>query len=369
MSDEWPVCGRYVHLSGGILAINEPDSNVVTFWPSTTCKKVCEIKIPTFKGLYTSLQKIGFNIIGVEFITHESEASGEAPTQWRTYSKQTDIWSNWKASQLWSQLASSGYNHKNGLLYDLSNRISYQLESINQRIKDLSLAYRVQLNGVNIKSNPKPGGRFQDGHTDIPYQRFQAFLFDVCILRDYLAEFYYNFASHGKLKKSKIEVTTAGGLLKILRKETMLEPLSEQLISIMSNNGWLRELGAYRDLVMHSAPINIVNHRLYCIQESMDLPDSKSLQSVRFPIPSNPDGLYKQRSKRDDFDKYIHEMEVMAKAAVEEYGEYDCLEYAQQILTNISNLSMSISKLSPFKPMMKQLIKTKLGTASRFVYV
>ena len=84
----------------------------------------------------------------------------------------------------------------------------------------------------------------------------------------------------------------------------------------MDNNGWLKELGAYRDLVMHSAPISIANHQLYCIQEIISLPDSKQAQSVRFPIPGNPDGLYRQRCKRDDFDKYVKELELIALSLI-----------------------------------------------------
>ncbi|WCN11523.1 hypothetical protein GV054_00100 [Marinomonas mediterranea] len=151
-----------------------------------------------------------------------------------------------------------------------------------------------------------------------------------------------------------------------LRKNSELNSFEKQLKEWMDDGGWLKELGAYRDLVMHSAPINIANHRLYGIQEIISLADSKQAQSVRFPIPSNPDGLYKQRCKKTDFDKYVKELELIAKAALDDFGKYDCLEYAQTISTKLSNLALETGSLAPYKPMIQQFIRTSKGTISSF---
>jgi hypothetical protein len=366
MTEDWPICGREVHLHGGLLAINEPQSNVVRLWPNTLCGKRCEIKIPTYGRIYTGIKSLGLEIVGIEFITHESEAIGESPTQWRSYSAQQKIWANWDATQLWSQLGNASYKHKDGFCYDLSKRISYQLTSLNLRLKDLSLSYRAQLNALDIKSKPKHGRRFQDGFTDTVYQKFHSFLFDSCILRDYLSEFIYNFSRGGALREEGKNITTAGGLYKSLRKSGELSSFEQQLKKYMDDDGWLKELGAYRDLVMHSAPINISNHQLYCIQQVISLPDSKEVQSVRFPIPNNPDGLYKQRCKRYDFDKYIRELDLIAKAALDDYGKYDCLEYAQTVSTKLSCLALESVTLAPYRPMVQQFIRTNKGMVSSF---
>tara|TARA_B100000965_G_scaffold386154_1_gene388131 strand:- start:467 stop:1576 length:1110 start_codon:yes stop_codon:yes gene_type:complete len=364
MTENWPICGRKVHLNGGLLAINAPQSNVVTLWPNTLCGKRCEIKIPTYRKMYDGIKTLGLEVVGIEFITHESEAVGESPTQWRIYSNQQKIWANWDATQLWSQIGTASFKHKDGICYDLSKRISYQLTSLNLRLKDLSSSYRNQLNALSIKSKPNHGQRFQDGFTDTVYQKFHSFLFDSCILRDYLSEFIYNYSSKGALREEGKEVTTAGRLYQTLKKNSKLNSFEKKLKEWMDDEGWLKELGAYRDLVMHSAPINIANHRLYCIQEIISLPDSKQAQSVRFPIPSNPDGLYKQRCKKTDFDKYVKEIELIATAALDDYGKYDCLEYAQTISTKLSNLALETGSLSPYKPIIKQFIRTSKGTIS-----
>ncbi|KOO59218.1 hypothetical protein WH43_04340 [Rheinheimera sp. KL1] len=361
MIENWPVCGREVHLHGGLLAISEPQSDIVRIWPNTLSGKSCEITIPTYGKIYTAVKQIGLKVVGVEFITHESEAIGSSPTQWRSYSAQEQIWPNWDASQLWHQLGNASYKHKNGFCYDLSKRISYQLTSLNIRLRDLSLSYRDQLNALDIRSKPKHGQRFQDGFTDVVYYRFHSFLFDACILRDYLSEFIYHFSNGGALKEAGKEIATAGGLHKSLKKSNQLSPFEQRLKECMDDCGWLKELGDYRDLVMHSAPINISNHQLYCIQEIIALPDCQEIQSVRFPIPSDPAGLYKIRCKRDDFDKYVSDLDLIAKAALDDYGKYDCLEYAQTISTKLSCLALECITFAPYRPMVQQFIRTDTG--------
>ena len=179
VTDNWPISERHVHLQGGLLAINPPQSEKISLWPTTTDNKNLELKLATYASFYSKLKALKLEIIGVEFITHEGEAIGSSPPQWRPYAEQKKIWVNWDAFQLWGQLGNSAYSHKNGLFYDLSKRIAYQLSSLSERLKELSLAYRAQLNALWIKGNPELGGRFQDGFTELTYQKFQSFLFDA----------------------------------------------------------------------------------------------------------------------------------------------------------------------------------------------
>jgi len=368
VTENWPISERHVHLQGGLLAINPPQSERISLWPTTTDNKKLELKLPTYGSLYSKLKALKLEIIGVEFITHEGEAIGSSPPQWRPYAQQRKIWINWDAYQLWGQLGNSAYSHKNGLFYDLSKRISYQLSSLSERLKELSLAYRAQLNALRLKDNPELIGRFQDGFTELTYQKFQSFLFESCILRDYLSELVYNFSRSGELKEKK-EITTAGGLLKLLKKKADLTDLEAAFLDIMSSDGWLKELGDYRDLVMHSAPISMVNHKLYCIKEVVNLPSDKMVQVVRFPIPKDPGALYKERSRRDDFDRYVRQFELIAKAALEDYGKYDCLQYAHKVTNFLSNLALSCASLSPYKPMVQEFVQSGSGMRSEFKYV
>jgi hypothetical protein len=365
MNKDWPCCGREVHLHGGLLAINEPMSDEVRFWPPKVQGNVVSIKILSYHSLHAALQARGLQIVGTEFITHELEASGAAPTQWRSYSDNAQE-ENWEACQRWSQISNAAFHHRNGVCYDLSSRISYQLESSSQRLKELSYSYRDQLKAIVLNPNSKLGRRLQDGFTNIVYQRFQSFLFDICILRDYLCEFVYIFSSTEGIREEGKNATTAGALLKRLQKNTTLNDIEVELKEQMDNGGWIKELGAYRDLVMHSAPINIPTNSLYCIEESHKFTDAHEIQSVRFPVPSNPEGIFKERAKRENFDKYINEIDAISRRSLEEDGEYDCLQYAHTCLVRISSLSLMIAAMSPYAPMERYFILTPEGAIPGF---
>lgn len=377
MNKDWPYCGRIVYLSGGVLATNEPLSDVITLWPKTIDGKVCEITIETFDKLYYALKKCSLLIVGVDFITNPLEATGKAPMQFRGYVEQDTIWPNWDAMDKWASLSLSAFHNKNGLAYDISNRINFQLNSINNRLRNLCLAYHNQLNALALKNSFKNGQRFQDGFTDLVYQEFHSFLFDAGILRDYLCEYVYNYSGKGSLKERireirknyKYEITSASRLFKSLKEIEKQSELESYFEIEMSEGGWLYELGQYRDLVMHSAPINLANFPLYAIQEYLVLPDSKEMVSVRFPLPDNPSELYSDRSKRNHFDKYIEQFSELRQNSLNSHGKYDCLEYAHIVFGLLSNLSLDVAKESPFKPMRQTYFLTDSGTISVPEYI
>lgn len=164
-------------------------------------------------------------------------------------------------------------------------------------------------------------------------------------------------------------MTTASGLLKGLKKVASLTDLESNLKDIMSKEGWLYELGQYRDLVMHSAPINLASSQLYAIQEIIELPEGQQIMSVRFLLPANPSGLYSERSKRTNFDKYINQFKELSKLSLENRGKYDCLEYAHKVFGLLTNLSLEVAKESPYEAMEQNYLRTKEGTISSPSYV
>ncbi|EMK9315204.1 hypothetical protein RFH11_003295 [Klebsiella aerogenes] len=364
MENNWPICGRKVFLLGGPYAEIEPQSNIISIWPKTTDGQFVEIEIDSYGKLFYTLKKGNFSIIGAEFTTDYSEYIGESPKQFRGYTEQQNIWLNWDSIQKWNGISLSSFHYKDGLSYDLSNRISFQLNTINNRLKSLSLSYQNQLNAIVLKGDFKNGQRFQDGYTDLVYQEFHSFLFDAGILRDNLCEYIYYFSNSGSCKQDGKEITTAGGLLKVLKKMQNHTDLESYILKEMSNGGWLYELGHYRDLVMHSAPINIASHRLFAIKQSIMLPQNKELPSVRFPLPANPEKLYSERCKKNNFNKLIENMKELYRISISESGEYDCLEYAHKVFGLLTNLSLQVAKQSPYKPMKQTIIHTEQGYIS-----
>tara|TARA_R110002074_G_scaffold104105_1_gene224703 strand:+ start:529 stop:1659 length:1131 start_codon:yes stop_codon:yes gene_type:complete len=353
MSDQMPMCERMVHVSGGILVVSEIGTTTAKFWPRTVHGKEMEINFSEYQALYSAIESLGFRIIGIDFIKHESEATGGTPPEWRSYTPITGKRCvNASSKQLWSQLATASFLAKNGLSYDLCLRIKYQLDSLAQRLKDLSASYQQQLYAHCLKGKHTSGRRFQDGFTDIIYQKFHSFLFDACILRDYLCEYVYLHSDDGKLVEAGTTVTTASKLQKVLRKQNNLSRLEVGLRTQMEDGGWIKALGAYRDLVMHSAPINIANHNSWCIAQDKEAPHGEIFPSIKVPVPSDPAGLMSKRSMRENFDQYLAEMEVIARASFEDEGANDCLDYAALTTTNLSLISSDIAKLSPYKPVM-----------------
>ncbi|HDG9787257.1 TPA: hypothetical protein PJH99_002838 [Raoultella ornithinolytica] len=364
MKDNWPFCGRTVFLSGGPIATIEPLSDEVIIWPKTQDGKITQIKIDQYGKLFYAVNKINLNIIGVEFTSNESEYIGESPREFRGYVNQKNIWSNWDAIQTWGGIALSSFHNKNGISYDLSNKIRFQLNTINNRLKNLAISYQHQLNALVLKESFKNGQRFQDGYTDLVYQEFHSFLFDAGILRDNLCEYVYNFSNGGISKKQGKEITTAGGLLRFLNSKKDHSEIESYLKKEMSIDGWLFELGNYRDLVMHSAPINIASHKLYAIHEPIAMPEGKELPAVRFPLPANPEKLYSERCKKNDFNKYIENFKEISRISLQDRGKYDCLEYAHKVFSLLTNLSLEVANQSPFKPMRHRFIRTEQGLVS-----
>lgn len=370
MSVQMPMCERMVHISGGMLVVSEIGTTTARFWPRTVHGKEMEINFLEYQNLYSAIESLGFRIIGIDFIKHEIEATGGAPPEWRSYTPVAGNRSvNASSRQLWSQLATASFLAKSGLSYDLCLRIKYQLDSLAQRLKDLSVAYQQQLYAHCLKGKHTSGRRFQDGFTDITYQKFHSFLFDACILRDYLCEYVYLYSDNGKLIEVGAAVTTASKLLKILRHRKDLSELEVNLVTQMEDGGWIKELGAYRDLVMHSAPINIANQNSWCIAEDKEANHGEIFPSIKVPIPSDPARLKSKRSMRDNFDQYLAEMAMIERASFEDEGAHDCLDYAALTTTNLSSISFEIAKLSPYNPMMTKYTQNSGEEVAKVDYI
>ncbi|WP_429170604.1 hypothetical protein, partial [Aeromonas rivipollensis] len=100
-------------------------------------------------------------------------------------------WANIEACWTWSNIGNEAYTQQNGHLWDLSKRISHQATLLNKTLRDLSLAYRNQL--FSIVESFKPDNKFINGFSDDIYAKFQHFLYDACVLRDYISEFVFHY--------------------------------------------------------------------------------------------------------------------------------------------------------------------------------
>jgi len=118
-----------------------------------------------------------------------------------------------------------------------------------------SQAYAEQLVGCSKKNALTAGTRFEDGFTSLAYIAIQSYLVDICILRDYLAEFVANVVWKDRPQTDSSRITTMAGLLK---KVLPSIPPEDSLVQGSKSSSRVAVAGKprhYRDLVVHTAPL------------------------------------------------------------------------------------------------------------------
>ncbi|MDP2748943.1 hypothetical protein [Pseudomonas sp.] len=346
-NEEWQPVIREVHLFGGARAINymEPLVNIV---PDTVSGKTARFRLSGFGSLFKELRDLNMGIVGCDFFTHSIEVEGISPPQWRTKCLVNPSWLCTDQGHEWSFIAHSAFKQKNGIFFDMASRISHQLRACEWRLRQLSESYRDQL-GSTLKSKSfDEGRRFSNGYTSLCYLAFQSFLVEVCILRDYLSEFYWvsNFEKAVGDKK----ITTLGGLLKEWRKNPPSDKLGKEIKASACLGGWLFELGAYRDLVVHSAPLAQADRALFAVCHSSAMPQGERLPGIKLPIPNNPFEISGGRSSGRYFSDPELNFARFSNALEDVDSVKDALQYAHLSMQLISALSKSVSDISPVRP-------------------
>jgi hypothetical protein len=351
MVEEWRSC-RVVHSLGGIRLINEygPPVRVI---PNAINGKLATFETPSYGALFGRAEKIGLPILGVEFLTHAGQFEGKDIPEWRSFyrSKKT-VWENEEGARLWSNIATGAHKAKNGRLWDVGSRISQQLRVCGWRLKELSDSYHSQLLSVVEDNDFTSNTRFVNGYTWLCYLSIQSFLVDICILRDYLSEYAASFVFDRYDSKKYLNITTLSGLKKhILSNKHVDDPIAEYFNEITNDNGWLKVLGAYRDLVVHSAPLAQAERKLYAITKKTEIPGGE-LPYICCPIPKNPHRISASRANGSMFDNFEEQFNRYIGIGEEESDYIDGLEYCHEVLGLMSELADKLSSRTPVKPEM-----------------
>ncbi len=358
----WPA-SRIVHLAGGCRAININNPGpTVDLLPLATNRKQVRLTIPHYGALFNSLQALGLFVVGVDFYSHALEAKGKMPPNWRPYdASNTTVWLWDETDMKWSHIGHAAHKRKNGRLWDLASRISHQTRVCSWRLRQISEAYREQLFATSSETDFQQGRRFEDGFTWLGYLSIQAFLVDACILRDYFAEFSARFV-YAPYSKEGLNVTSMAGLKKhILSKTVATDAATQSLKEATGEDGWLKQLGEYRDLVVHSAPLAKAERKLWAIHEITELGDSGGfLPAVKFPIPENPSSISRVRANGDLFRDFTRQFETFAKASAGESPNRDGLAYAHDVMRRLAGLSALLVEKSPVAPEMMVFDKTNI---------
>jgi hypothetical protein len=79
----WPAALRMVWLTGGLVAINEPESNLVSIQTSVNGRKIAEFNTPAYPAIFSGLVVRGFKIIGTTFVTDPDQLEGTRAQEFR----------------------------------------------------------------------------------------------------------------------------------------------------------------------------------------------------------------------------------------------------------------------------------------------
>ncbi|MBP5089951.1 hypothetical protein HUS91_31240, partial [Pseudomonas chlororaphis] len=187
------------------------------------------------------------------------------------------------------------------------------------------------------------------GYTSLCYLALQSFLVDACVLRDYLSEFYYEtIIKIADPDASKI--TTLNGLLKRWKQQPPTDPAGKELRASAQSGQWLFELGAYRDLVVHVAPLSNAGRTLFAVTRTIEMPHGELLPAINLPLPGNPADLTKERVTGRYFQDPDLGFARLKNIIENTANSRDSLEYAHLCMQQLGAIASSISKISPIPP-------------------
>ncbi|MEQ8996513.1 MAG: hypothetical protein RID53_08415 [Coleofasciculus sp. B1-GNL1-01] len=345
---------REAHLLGGLRAINKSGSRVAVIVPNIISNKKHErFNISSYHDFIAKLRELKLELIGIDFYTSSQEILGIYPPEWYSFSR---IMSTSEPLndpvRAWNNISFYAYRQQNYCLADITGRISFELNACELRLRDLSESYYKELLGLCNQNTFEVGKRFKTLNSFNIYLAVHSFLVESCSLRDYLAEFMRLYVFHQKYGNE--QVSTMGALRKkILKKEHEYDVLAKNLYEATdpdSEDGWLAKLGEYRDLVVHSVPLEQASTRSFLVQKLSHLGDDKCLPSIALPLPANPGNISAKRSKGIYFSSFDEWLAAVQKDAEESKLATDALEYCCLANANLTQLATDLVKYSPIKP-------------------
>lgn len=337
---------KKIYLIGGASIYIYPNNTGAFFYNGNKLKPF-KFDIQSNNKLFIDL-KNKFNIelkhlIGIEIFQLDEQLNNQMLPFWEICSEEGNPILK-DSIQDWNKLSYSSFKEKNGLLWDLSSKISSQLSNIKHSIHNLACLYSTKLDSKIELNDFEVNEAFENSYTYPIYYQFQHILMDCTILRDYLSEFIYLFI----LKGTEKNIDSMGRLLKFINDKN--SDFEKYLFKITKKGGWLNQLGSYRDLVVHSAPLLSAKTRLFAESKEVKLNQNFSIPIIKCPIPNNPHDIRKVRNQ-DDFKIFENRLEHYMTDLNNPHTK-DCLSYSKELFNNINSLCNEVIKFSPIEPKM-----------------
>lgn len=337
----WPSALRMVWLAGGLVAINEPESSVVSIQTSINGRKIAEFNISAYPAIFSDLTFRGFKVIGTTFLTGEDQLKGTRAAEFRVMGSDGG-WGLWDAFQAWRNIVSAAAKAKEMKLLDVASRISTGLQFSEMRLCDLAMSYSAQLHAHLKNDEPREMQAFTDTFSPGVYKDIHALFWEMAVLRDVLAQFVAVFCL------GRENVTTLSGLRKSLYEVSSTDADAVRFLTLSdrATSGWMATFGAYRDCFTHSAPLHEVEGVAWAIQDLLTLKDGKMVPQIYYPLPSDAEELSRRRSKGPLFTS-IEEMAQNAGRKRVRAEEPDALEYLYTCLCQFTDLASQLIRRSP----------------------
>jgi hypothetical protein len=341
--EKWPNAGRVVWLTGGIVAYNNPGTEV-EICVGSNGPAVRKWRINSYGSLFEMLKKQGFSIIGTTFVVQQDELNGLRPAEFRLAGCRNG-WPLSNLRQQWREVAFAASKQEQMSLMDVSSRLAFGLEYSQLHLYDLVSAYAMQLRSRWDKDKTLEYHRFKDLHSREVYKSIHALFWELAVLRDTLAEFAAIFCF------SQPSIRTLRGLISFLRTSASADPLSAELLSVTNETqgGWLARFASYRNFFTHVAPMEWAAGIAFSIQDVRTLSDQSRVPQIYYPLPGNIEELTRERSN-GAFYPTMEKLLEASKRRADRSMDPDALEYLHLSLNQFAELAAALLVRSPLSP-------------------
>lgn len=342
-SSTWPLAGRVIWLSGGLVAYSEAGESKVELCTGSKGPTVKEFQIPAYGAIYSLLKKLGLEIIGVSFIVNRDELDNLQPAEFRVAGKMTAGWPVSASRESWRQIAWGANKRDDMQLMDIASRIASTLEASELRMLDLVSSYGTQLQALARKHDIRDHAAFTDLFSRGVYNAVHAMFWQLSVLRDTLAE----FAGRYCLKQSK-RVTKIKSFQNAIRQVGSADPvaLMFERASRGELGGWLATFGAYRNFFTHSAPLEMAAGFAFTIQDKRSLGEDLTAPQLYYPLPGDIESLARQRSN-GLFYSSMEELVRVSRLHRNRAQDPDALEYLHECTEKLARFSNAFAERSP----------------------
>ncbi|MEI9990195.1 MAG: hypothetical protein WDM86_09165 [Rhizomicrobium sp.] len=261
-----------LYLLGGLTAGTHQDGRL--FIAPDTKGNLIRFELQDKRGYATAFRKFGLDLLGWESV-------GPDYSVWHVFPQSADGKS---PSDFWNGIAYASHNAKNVELEELARSISFSLLTASLRMRDICREYAFQ-NLQATKQHVVPGRRFANIRIFELYMALHSFLAEICSARDYLAQF---MAVHFlKAKDVRTMAQLYGSLKKFPPDQTPIQDLVLKMCDESSSDGWLARLSRFRNLIIHSAPINKIAKDRWLTANTIDI-QGKEFYQIHLGVPLDP---------------------------------------------------------------------------------